>query len=528
MRLVKCLLLALLFWPATIGAAAAHASLTSSKPADGVVMKDAPSGFSLSFSEPVSPLALSLIRPDGTTIPLEQPGARGNLLEMDAPAALTEGTHVLTWRVVSLDGHPVAGSVVFSIGEPSAAPPAVSEPYDTHVRLGLWLSRIALYIGVFVGLGGAVAVTWLHASSRSGQHVVASALAIGFVGTALSPGFQGLDALGATLARYTDPTIWSTGLQTSYGWTVIVVLVALFASGLSLATRSIVLSRLLSAGGLALGATALALSGHASAAEPQWLTRPAVFLHTATIGLWIGALAPLGVALWRGTEDAASALRAFSRFIPVAVAILIAAGLALTIIQVQQPSALWRTDYGRLLLAKLALVIALFALACINRWRLTLPAEAGEATARRRLARMIAAETAIALLIFGIAAGWRFTPPPRALAIAAAQPESIHIHTEDAMADVTVTPGRAGPVSVSAVIMTGEFGPLDAKELTFVFSNPAAGIEPFRREAQKPGDGSWRTDDVVLPVAGVWTLRLDILVTDFDLVRIEGDVSIRP
>src|SRR5690606_19895827 len=136
--------------------------------------------------------------------------------------------------------------------------------------------------------------------------------------------------------------------------------------------------------------------------------------------------------------------------------------------------------------------------------------------------------TLVVLVIFAVAAGWRFTPPPRALAIAAAQPASIHIHTADAMADVGVTPGRAGPVTVSAVIMTGEFGPLDAREVSFVFSNPGAGIEPFRRDAEQPGDGTWRADDVVLPVPGLWTVRLDILVTDFDLTRIEGEIPIRP
>src|SRR5690606_28952258 len=107
-------------------------------------------------------------------------------------------------------------------------------------------------------------------------------------------------------------------------------------------------------GGLVLGAVALVLSGHASAAEPQWLTRPAVFLHAATIAIWVGTLLPLGLALWRHSDDAVPALRLFSRYIPAAVLVLIIAGVTLSVIQVRQPAALWQTDYGRLLLAKLA------------------------------------------------------------------------------------------------------------------------------------------------------------------------------
>ena len=80
-----------------------------------------------------------------------------------------------------------------------------------------------------------------------------------------------------------------------------------------------------------------------------------------------------------------------------------------------------------------------------------------------------------------------FTPPPRALAAIAAQPATAHIHTEKAMADLTITPGRAGEVSVSSFIMAGDFAPLDVKEVTFVFANLAAGVEPFQRRAENAG-----------------------------------------
>ena len=35
-------------------------------------------------------------------------------------------------------------------------------------------------------------------------------------------------------------------------------------------------------------------------------------------------------------------------------------------------------------------------------------------------------------------------------------------------------------------------------------------------------------DGIVLPLAGTWALRLDILITDFDIARIQGEVAIRP
>ena len=144
----------------------------------------------------------------------------------------------------------------------------------------------------------------------------------------------------------------------------------------------------------------------------------------------------------------------------------------LAVIQVQTPTALVNTAYGKLLLIKLGLLVFLFTLAAVNRWKLTASAEAGATEVQRRLARSIGVEMLIVLAIFGVAAGWRFTPPPRALAIAAAEPASVHMHALQAMADLSITPGHAGPVVASMIIMTGDFGPLDAKEVTLVLSKP--------------------------------------------------------
>jgi copper transport protein len=137
-------------------------------------------------------------------------------------------------------------------------------------------------------------------------------------------------------------------------------------------------------------------------------------------------------------------------------------------------------------------------------------------------------ETLLVLLIFGVAAGWRFTPPPRALAIAAAQPAIAHFHTPQVMAELTVTPGHTGQVATSILMFNGDFGPLDAKEVTLVLSKPDSGIEAFKRSATKPGDGTWRIDDLVIPVAGTWTARIDILVSDFEMHKVEGPIDIRP
>ncbi|MER8389547.1 copper resistance protein CopC [Mesorhizobium sp. M1428] len=521
--LVAIVLLATIAAP---NAAFAHAALVKAEPADGAVLAQSPSQMSLTFTEPVSPLLLTLVRPDGTSIPLSSFRLSGQTVEIDNPQTLGSGTHVLSWRVISADGHPVGGSVLFSVGAPSAAP-AASEAVDRGLRTAIWISKVFLYIGLFFGVGGAFALAWLAQGGRSGQRLIVAAILCGLAAALLSLGFQGLDALGAPLARLAQPVIWQTGLGTSFGWTVLIALMALGLGLLSLVVSPADAKPLALAGLVGVGA-ALAASGHASAAEPQWLTRPMVFLHATGIAIWAGALAPLGVALKRQPDKAGPLLRRFSRAILFVVAVLAAAGIVLAVIQVQTPSALVHTAYGRLLLLKLVLLVFLFTLAAVNRLKLTAPAEAGNTEVQRRLARSIGIEVLIVLTIFGVAAGWRFTPPPRALAIAAAQPASVHIHTLQAMADLSIVPGHAGPVAASIFIMTGDFGPLDAKQVTLVLSKPDSGIEPIKRPATRLGDGTWRVDDLVIPVAGRWTARLDILVSDFEMVKIEAPIDIRP
>jgi copper transport protein len=523
MRALRGLLFSLLLWLAMPAAAFAHAALILADPADNAVLAKAPNHFSLTFNEPVSPLKLTLVRPDGTPLGLTDFRVDGGTVSIDAPAGLDSGTHVLSWRVVSADGHPVGGSLLFSIGAPST-PPAMAEPIDWPLDIAIWAGKMFLYAGLFLGIGGAFALAWL-ARGRDGFRFIAAFHLLGLAAAPLSLGLQGLDALDAPLSHVADPAIWRAALSTSFAWTVLIAAIAL---GLGLLSLALPGRRLLSLGALAGVGAALAASGHASAAEPQWLTRPLVFLHGTGIAFWTGALLPLGLAMRRNDPGAPAFLARFSGSILPVAAVLVLPGAILALIQVQAPGALLATAYGRLLTAKLALLVALFGLAALNRWRLTAPAEGSDASARSALARSIALEMLLVVAIFGVAAGWRFTPPPRALAIAAAQPASTHIHTAKAMADLSITPGHAGQTAASIVIMTGDFGPLDAKAVTLVLSKPDAGIEPLKRDAKKPGDGTWRIDDLVIPVPGRWTARLDVLVSDFDMVQIEGPIDIRP
>src|SRR5262249_49920890 len=91
----------------------AHASLIRSEPTDRAVVAQAPPILVLTFNEPVSPLVVRLVRPTGEAIELKDVVANDARLTFPLPEGLT-GTYLLSWRVISADGHPVGGALTFS------------------------------------------------------------------------------------------------------------------------------------------------------------------------------------------------------------------------------------------------------------------------------------------------------------------------------------------------------------------------------------------------------------------------------
>lgn len=522
-RLIGIVLLAL----APVEAAWAHAQLLHTAPAESAVLATAPKVISLEFNEPVSPLAIKLVSPDGSQIDLIEQTTGGATVTVQVPQA-SQGTHVLSWRVVSTDGHPIAGSLVFSIGQVTGAS-TVDVSGDRVVSVLLWAGKALLFIAMFVGIGGVVFLSVAELPQTARLSSVVASIA-GLAAAPVMLGLQGLDALGLGLSAFFDGSSWSTALSTSYGATAIAAMVG-FA--LSLGALMLPAGRVASAIGLLAGtlaALSLTLSGHASAAEPQWLTRPAVFLHIAGILFWVGALLPLWLCLGDRSAAADRALAGFSRGIPFAVAPLVLSGLVLAFVQMGAPGPQWLSPYGFILGTKLALLAALFGLALWNRQWLTVPALAGDALARHRLRGSIRLEAIIVLVILGLVAGWRFTPPPRALAVAVAsapiaEPVVAHLMDDDAMAMVMVSPGSVGPVRLDIMLTDLEGTPIEAQDIGITLSSPSLGIEPFKADAVLTETG-WLVEGLTIPVPGVWLLDLDIRASRFELTRMQGEIDI--
>jgi len=447
-------------------------------------------------------------------------------LMIPLPEGLTVGTYLLSWRVISADGHPVGGALTFSVVHRSARPPTSELDLDHRLRWALLAAKLMLYVGLCVGIGGTFYAAWVAIEPQSlrTRTLITTTLTCGFLAAVMSVGLQGVDALGLPLPEVKEPRVWASGLAASYGLSAVIAAAALIVGLVTLRT-SAKYGRLFSLLALLGAGAALATSGHASAAEPQFLTRPAVFAHVVAVAFWIGALVPLAVAMGLPPRRPAELMR-FSRAIPIALLVTVATGIALAVIQVKRLDAFWTTNYGLVLSAKLGAVAVLLALAAVNRYALTPRVVRGNRTAARRLAGSSVAEVLIALVVFGLVASWRFTPPPRALLAAAEAAVHLHIHTDRAMADVTIEPERTGSRQITVTVLDSQFGPLAAKEVTLVLAKPVTGIEPLRLAAKHVDGATWRLDGVSIPVPGRWTVRVEILVSDFEKVVIEDHIDL--
>ena len=109
----------------TATGAFAHAVLTSSVPQDGSRLEGPPEEIVLQFSEPVRLVRMKLAGSGDVPIPeLAEGDTENNVVRVPVPAGLEPGSYILSYSVTSVDGHPVAGSIAFGIGQASAAAPS--------------------------------------------------------------------------------------------------------------------------------------------------------------------------------------------------------------------------------------------------------------------------------------------------------------------------------------------------------------------------------------------------------------------
>lgn len=502
------------------GSVSAHAGLDQSDPASGAVLSESPSELVLDFDEPVEAVfgGVDLTTSDGTPIgvgPAEQtPGDASRLVVAEVPP-LADGVYVVVWQVTSADGHPSRGAFTFQVGTATSGVDTEALIDDalsgreasSAVSWGLGVSRALAFAGVTV-LIGSVALQ-VFSGGAAGRRLrrtwTISSLLLG-VGSLGVLTFQGAYVTGGDLADVVDPGLWADVAGTRLGTAVLVRLVLLAAIVVLLrrATPSVVVWSLAS---LALVAT-FSTTGHPSATSPAAVAVAVDMAHLASVSIWLGGLVWLLVRdrlAHHGDDpegddpdgdDQAAALR-FSRCATVAMPVIVVSGGWQTFLLLDSIDDLTETDWGRVLLVKVAIVVVLVTLGGVSRWLLR---HDGGAEIRR----LVVSEVAIGAIVLGVTAGLVATPPvppvpSSAFAVSVAQGSLI--------ANVTVGPGRVGSNEIH-IVLAPPGGALQAVVSAEArISLPAENLPAVPVELTPDGPNHY-IGTLQIPQGGDWTLDL--------------------
>src|SRR5262245_25562154 len=393
------------------GGAAGHAGLAVSIPADGAALAASPPSIELRFTEPVTALSVQLITGSADPVTLTAPQGPSDAMTLPLPATLRQGLYLVSFRVISMDSHPVGGSIVFAIGE---RPPPRAAGGTNGAELPAWSAvlRAVRDLALLIAAGAALFVLGI-ARFPAERQVLRIAGIVAILAALAGIGLQGADMMGG---GFWVREGWRSGMHTSLGLSSCVAA----AGALAIVTASLLSggparATLLAAGAVAAVAS-LPLTGHAVTVHPAAAGMAAVAAHGLAAAFWIGSLAALlAIVSERASSDAAAAavLRKFSRWGVLAVFALVVAGSSFVLLQLDSVAALFGSRYGWLIVCKVVLLLALLLLALLNRFRWLPMLERGTGAAGRRLRWSIGAEVALVVCVVGVTAVLVHTPPPQ-------------------------------------------------------------------------------------------------------------------
>lgn len=171
-----------------IAPASAHDELVSSTPAADAALDPAPSEIVLTYSDNILEVGVevTVTDADGAEWVADSPVVDGPTVTVPLQADMPGGAYTADWRVVSSDGHPISGTIPFTVTTPAPSPsasasasaPAAATPTDSvtsapstsatpePTEAGLSGAHIAIIAGIVLALVIIVAAVLFFLSRR--------------------------------------------------------------------------------------------------------------------------------------------------------------------------------------------------------------------------------------------------------------------------------------------------------------------------------------------------------------------------
>jgi len=517
--------------------ASAHASLVGSDPVPDSELDEAPSRVVLTFDSAVDASlgGIRLVDQRGRDVGIGRSRADGVHVVADLPG-LDDGAYVVGWRVVSPDGHPIQGAFSFRVGAVGAVEPGVLESVleasgsSRAVGVAGAVNRFVLYGSLAVVLGTAamatVAPPWMASPRRRWRWLVRAGAATAVVASVAGIGIEAADAAGGALGDVADLSAWGSVVGRRFGAAAVVRVVAL-AAGVVLvdgALRSHRPARPVTApGAAAAGAVivgSVVVSGHAMTGRVAWLGVVADVVHVAAMAVWLGGLAALLVALGPLPQEGRALLgRRFSAVASGAVVAVVVSGVAQGWRQVGSLDELTGTAYGKLLLAKVAVVAVVVAGGGVSRW--LVHRRGSPPTLRASVGGEVGLGAGVvvltALLVHAVPAIDQ-----------RAQPFSANAVSGGTLITLAVDPIRAGSPSTAHLYLSSTRGTVQRVEDVSVRATlPAGDIGPLDLPLQLAGPNHYTDERLLLPLPGTWRIEVTGRIGEFEAVSAEFALPVR-
>jgi copper transport protein len=405
------------------GPAAAHLDLVSTTPSDGAVKTKPVTDVQLEFSVAGKPAGdgIQIIDRSGSQVPADVTSPDGGITWVATPSEpLPGGKYGVKWSVASPDAHPKTGAFRFSVELAAASERGLSagagavagtevdrldallsEPDVTTAERVSWFGSTMALVGAVLGIGGLAFLGFVMAGRRSEVALITKRVrwsgAVLVVGTLIQIVAQSAILTGGDWSAAVAPTALGNVLSGSFAWSILlrltggVLIVVGVVSADSAAPRAAlatthsepgdpIVKASLRRSSIAMAGAGLYLASflfdcHNATPKPMAVVWATDVVHVLAAATWVGGIAMLATVLWRRkrAEHALDAAYLAVRFSVVAGASLVLAGiagLALTVEILDEPSQLWASTWGQVLIAKVLLVAVVAAIGAYNHFRL--------------------------------------------------------------------------------------------------------------------------------------------------------------
>ncbi|MCE7927910.1 MAG: hypothetical protein DYG91_05325 [Chloroflexi bacterium CFX7] len=524
-RWLQLLLLAAVALPLLVpSSASAHAALISSDPVANAFLKAPPQLFTMNFNEPLDTRSSSvqLLSAGGQPLSVgEAQFSNGNRTMSAAPLSLEPGVYSIVWiNVSTIDGHPIRGSIPFTIlnadgtlpaGQSASGGTGGTDPVAlldaTAVRALTLLMLILVVAGAVVPLLGPPQV--VAPLTGKFQAIVLTASGLLLLSTFLS--------LPGILDTYSNRSLREVLFETPAGGYFVAragfaLLMATIASFMGDAPRR-------SSGALVAAVVGylwcFTQTSHAAAASGSGWASSFDIAHGSAATFWLGTVLSLAilVRLSRGRDEFKPLLAKVALLASAMVYLLLATGILGALAQIDTLQKLTSTRYGVTLLVKVGLMVPLLAVAFYNAQRGRLNALQPGEERSRFFVRGAVLEVGLGIVVVGAAALLTQSVVPRSIAPGGTGGTQV---VQAASVDVSfqAAPNVVG-VNSFRVDLEADGKKVEAERVRLTFTPEGDGIgAPISLILEPAGAGTFLGSGAYLTTPGPWKVDIELRRAD--------------